>query len=984
MSENNVNGITGADVATTTGIIGGTIAIGQYIVNDYVITIAATEGDYGYTMTITRGTETQTVTLYGLTSEQYDAMLGYLEQAQAAAQSAAASSGTASDAAVRAEAAAGQITGMTAEAVTLAPGSAATASFLDGLLTLGIPAGETGATGAQGDPGPAGETGNGIVSIIKTGTQGNVDTYTITYTNGTTSTFTVRNGVDGAVTSVAGKTGAVTLDAGDVEYDDQQTYNDGTVGAGLADLKSQIENIQITPERTTFIGTNKSENLFNKDGTVYTNTSFNNNTGAMQTTSNLSCTYIPFEGAGTYVCYYPANAYGAAYSKLPLYNENKTFIKSITGTCLVDPSRNIAQPVRFIISASDAENVAFMGYAFNTADQNSAMFVKSETYPAEYIPYFDPQYELDSDIKLTIPVDNTLSQQGVPADAKAVGDAINKSDELIGGMGQKLDFVAYGTKEIKRTIYSNAVAHMDNSDISKPISNAVYANIICVEGNADGSVPTAFISQSENLMNPKIVCAGAENRAAGYQIDIEEASKCVISNNNDGTFTAIIPPASSFMQISDALAEGETYNIYTDIVSDVSLGVTLYLLNSQYVVTRKIAYLSGTYKSKYTVKLTTGEMYYAFTITKGAGATVTLKYPEVWVSEVKRSSTDATQDTSFNNKYTYVPYDTKILRMDVDAITTLFPGFGQENNGKANILYLKEKRALQYGYYSGSTWVTDAKSIDLSSVIANTDIQVTSNGTLTMQHAGTSVPSWEVEYAIDNTMPYAGMDWTGYGDSLTAGPDGNGVWGMYRMDVKKMLGLHRYFDCGVPMSQVSGSGTYQPMYTDARIETLKLSSDLVTIMGGTNDTAQLHPYGGLSGWGDPTLDNHDVTTFIGAYNVIVSKIMYKFMLSDGYYEDIDYTGLTRVNAVKPWFRLILITPPPSFVDDDKIEALVKICECVKQVGALWGLPVVDGHDNLGINTANSEYFYEYDETHPNAEAHLRLAYLIVSKAKEIK
>lgn len=37
----------------------------------------------------------------------------------------------------------------------------------------------------------------GIVSITKTGTEGNVDTYTITYTDGTTSTFTVTNGKDG-------------------------------------------------------------------------------------------------------------------------------------------------------------------------------------------------------------------------------------------------------------------------------------------------------------------------------------------------------------------------------------------------------------------------------------------------------------------------------------------------------------------------------------------------------------------------------------------------------------------------------------------------------------------------------------------------------------------------------------------------------------------------------------------------------------------
>lgn len=42
-----------------------------------------------------------------------------------------------------------------------------------------------------------GVRGNGIASITKTGTQGLVDTYTITFTNGNTSTFTVTNGQNG-------------------------------------------------------------------------------------------------------------------------------------------------------------------------------------------------------------------------------------------------------------------------------------------------------------------------------------------------------------------------------------------------------------------------------------------------------------------------------------------------------------------------------------------------------------------------------------------------------------------------------------------------------------------------------------------------------------------------------------------------------------------------------------------------------------------
>lgn len=51
--------------------------------------------------------------------------------------------------------------------------------------------------GRDGAPGQDGEDGRGIVSILKTATQGNVDTYTITYTDNTTSTFDVTNGLDG-------------------------------------------------------------------------------------------------------------------------------------------------------------------------------------------------------------------------------------------------------------------------------------------------------------------------------------------------------------------------------------------------------------------------------------------------------------------------------------------------------------------------------------------------------------------------------------------------------------------------------------------------------------------------------------------------------------------------------------------------------------------------------------------------------------------
>lgn len=57
--------------------------------------------------------------------------------------------------------------------------------------------GVKGDTGAKGDKGDTGDTGNGITSIVKTGTVGLTDTYTITFTDLTTTTYDVVNGEDG-------------------------------------------------------------------------------------------------------------------------------------------------------------------------------------------------------------------------------------------------------------------------------------------------------------------------------------------------------------------------------------------------------------------------------------------------------------------------------------------------------------------------------------------------------------------------------------------------------------------------------------------------------------------------------------------------------------------------------------------------------------------------------------------------------------------
>lgn len=124
------------------------------------------------------------------------------------------------------------ITNVSASANTLTPGSQATASasLSDTSLSFlfGIPAGATGSQGPQGDTGPAGATGNGIASIVKTGTSGLVDTYTITFTDGSTTTFTVTNGQNGSGSGDMMKSVYDTDDNGVVDEAETVTNTSGS------------------------------------------------------------------------------------------------------------------------------------------------------------------------------------------------------------------------------------------------------------------------------------------------------------------------------------------------------------------------------------------------------------------------------------------------------------------------------------------------------------------------------------------------------------------------------------------------------------------------------------------------------------------------------------------------------------------------------------------------------------------------------------
>lgn len=182
------------DIDTDAYVDSGITALGQGIDN---IAKTSTSGNVDtYTITYTGGaTSTFTVTNgQGIASITKTATVGLVDTytitfTDGTTTTYDVTNGSAPDITVTAQT---DGTSLVTPTVTVTKGGTITQPTYD--LSFSGLKGETGATGATGATGPA---GNGIASIAKTSTSGLVDTYTITYTNGTTTTFTVTNGQNG-------------------------------------------------------------------------------------------------------------------------------------------------------------------------------------------------------------------------------------------------------------------------------------------------------------------------------------------------------------------------------------------------------------------------------------------------------------------------------------------------------------------------------------------------------------------------------------------------------------------------------------------------------------------------------------------------------------------------------------------------------------------------------------------------------------------
>lgn len=205
---------------------------------------------------------------------------------------------------------------------------------------------------------------------------------------------------------------------------------------------------------------------------------------------------------------------------------------------------------------------------------------------------------------------------------------------------------------------------------------------------------------------------------------------------------------------------------------------------------------------------------------------------------------------------------------------------------------------------------------------------------------------------IDNRMfrlnKWYGKIGDSLGDSLTER-------GYFQEYIKNKLSLLEFYNHGIGSTTMINTST-SSICNANRINVLSDNLDFLTIMGGRNELGLLH--NGSRKIGDIDINNHDDQTFIGAYNLCISRILYRYRLSEGY-KDVDYSDIVRVDNKKD-FPIIILS---GFYDDEKDASI--IANASIEVAKLWGLYCVDVFRMSGINKFNADnYFTDEDRTHP--------------------
>lgn len=214
------------------------------------------------------------------------------------------------------------------------------------------------------------------------------------------------------------------------------------------------------------------------------------------------------------------------------------------------------------------------------------------------------------------------------------------------------------------------------------------------------------------------------------------------------------------------------------------------------------------------------------------------------------------------------------------------------------------------------------------------------------------------------------------GDSITE----QGTWLPY---LKNELGFSEVINRGIGGSTIGY--TYEnAFWQDKRVNSVDLDADCILIMGGTNDAGSGVPVSSIV-----SKDIHNKESVVGGYNILLSKIFYKFYrLNNGFYSDVDYTGVIQVDTPRD-ITVVLITPTftnsPLYIGSEAKNRLVPIVNAIPKIADFWNIPCCENYYKSGINDQNYEMYLKKENyegntifVHPNGKGGKKIGSRIVN------
>lgn len=555
----------------------------------------------------------------------------------------------------------------------------------------------------------------------------------------------------------------------------------------------------------------------------------------------------------------------------------------------------------------------------------------------------------------TARIDNLLTQ-GTPTEGNAelidirvgadgtiyptAGDAVREQiDDLKGDYTELVDRVV--------AIDDKVVALEDGTVADKVAYDAIGMDVSAISSNS--------VYDSETQTVTTVV------------VDSENGSEKVKKQTIDGEVYEYIRFNGKYFQNSKQVGNNENYDLIIFTNDHVNIIHTTSTLKASYVTMTDGAITGVTYANTSVEKQTIVTWF-----------DPRLMCYEVPVDTFPFQIVTVKKEPLIEPKY-YEPLKFELLPFNYvyqinDGILTI-RGTDNSSAGKCNVVrLLPNEKFIKRPFFVGKKFVyvkrdgttsnisnankKNVNAIDLTDVeyifFYTNEISQTMRMVTNFRNGG----DYEILPPYKPTNYFADKVLTFIGDSVTEGI--NSVDMSYPSAVETLLHPLKCYNLGHQGTSIAGNGShlgYSAFWTDSRINEIPDDSDFIFIMGGLNDASTIAE-------SDVNFDNHDTDNIIGALNVMLSKIYYRFtqLPNAEYYADIDYSGVQQIATPKK-VQVVLLTQTRWFASPTRMWN-----NAVQQNrwAEMWSLNRIDVGGTTGYNRfsttsalhfTSDEYYY---------------------------